>query len=77
MFKFLLYLFLFYVIFRLLFSRVIGGSRARAFYANRNRKSAPDPLEQEGAVTINPKVHQTKGNTDKSIGDYVDYEEIK
>lgn len=77
MLKFLIYSFLFYLIFRYLFGGAFG---ARVYNINQHHHyhNPPKDSEEEGRVTIDPKVSQkqSKGKTDK-LGEYVDFEEVK
>jgi dihydroneopterin aldolase len=80
MIKFLLYLFLFYVIFRLLFGRFMGTSikgKVFRFETHHHYHQKKQTEEQEGNITINHKLNNTKKPNDKNLGEYVDYEEVK
>lgn len=82
MLKFLIYLFIIYVLYRLVFGRMVGGTfKTKVYkfdthhhYHNSNSASA----KEEGSVTVNPKINKEKsgGNT-SNLGEYVDYEEVK
>ena len=81
MIKFLIYLFLFYVLFRLLFGKYMGGTvKTKVFRFDTHHHhhyNKADQKKPEGNVTINPKINKTQKPTDKNIGEYVDYEEVK
>lgn len=74
MFKFLVYLFLFYAVSRLLFGTLLNfkqGSNTQNFH--------DDPNKEESKVKIRPDQqtsNKTKTNS-SNIGEYVDFEEIK
>ncbi|MFY7733555.1 MAG: hypothetical protein ACOVSR_08725 [Bacteroidia bacterium] len=74
MFKFLVYLFLFYAVSRLLFGTLLNfkqGSNTQNFH--------DDPNKEESKVKIKPDQQassKTKTNS-SNIGEYVDFEEIK
>jgi hypothetical protein len=76
MFKFLVYLFLFYVVSRLLFGTLLNfkpGSNTQNFHE--------DPNKEESKIKIKPDQqtsNKSKTKTNSSnIGEYVDFEEIK
>jgi hypothetical protein len=76
MLKFLFYLFLFYTIFRYVF----GGFRINVFHINQQAPKQPNPThrdEDEGTITIDPKVGQKKKEKPDKLGEYVDFEEVK
>jgi hypothetical protein len=76
MLKFLFYLFLFYTIFRYVF----GGFRINVFHFNQQAPKQPNPTyrdEDEGTITIDPKVGQKKKEKPDKLGEYVDFEEVK
>lgn len=80
MIKFLIYLLLFYVLFRLIFGRFTGSSvKTRVFrFDTHHHHYHTDKKEEEGRITINPKINKpAKGGDSGRIGDYIDYEEIK
>lgn len=74
--KFLVYLFLFYVVTRFLFGTLLNFKQESTDYNNSNKKST-----DEDEIKINANQHKSaknKGNSTKpDIGEYVDYEEIK
>lgn len=78
MFKFLFYLFIFYVVYRYVF----GGFKIKVYHynqphANQHQQQTYDHSNQ-GSVTIDPKVNQTrKKNNQEPLGEYVDFEEVK
>jgi hypothetical protein len=78
MFKFLFYLFIFYSIYRLL----SGGFRVNVFH-HQPPQQPPQPnsnsgyREEEGTITINPKVNSKSKEPKEKLGEYVDYEEVK
>ena len=78
MIKFLFYLFLIYLVYRLLFGRFIGGSiRTKVFHHNvHHHYHQKEQQEQEGRVTVDPKINNKQNGTPGKIGEYVDYEEI-
>ena len=79
MFKFLFYLFIIYILYRLVFGRFLKSSfKTKVFRNTQNRYYYTSKTEQEseGKITVNPKIKQeTKGNSPK-IGEYIDYEDI-
>lgn len=80
MIKFFLYLLFFYVIFRLLFGRFMGNTiktKVFRFETHHHHHQKTEQTQQEGNITINPKVTQAKKPNDKNLGEYVDYEEVK
>lgn len=79
MFKFLFYLFIFYVVYRYVF----GGFKIKVYHYN---QTPPQPEQRQqqnhshnqGSVTIDPKVAQArKKNNNDQLGEYVDFEEVK
>lgn len=79
MIKFLIYLFLFYVAARLIFGKVLGGNTVRTkvfrFDTHHHHYNSKDPSQNEGSITVDKNIKTKKGN-DKSLGEYVDYEEV-
>lgn len=79
MFKFLLYLFIIYILYRLIFGRILKSSFKTKVYRNtqsRQYYTSETEQESEGKITVNPKIKQNaKCNTSK-IGEYIDYEDI-
>ncbi|MDZ4668889.1 MAG: DUF4834 family protein [bacterium] len=77
MIKFLFYLFLFYVVYRYVF----GGFKVKVFHYHKNEPQRPknaQNYQEEGTVTIDPKVtQQAKKPKSDQLGEYVDYEEVK
>ncbi len=77
MFKFLLYLFLFYIIFRFVFGKFLGATFKTKVYRNHTHHHYNGKDEkQEGKITVDPRTIKTKKD-DKNLGEYVDYEEVK
>lgn len=82
MFKFLIYLFLIYILYRLVFGRMVGNSIKAKVYRfdthHHYHNNTASAKEEEGSVTVNPKINKQKtgGNT-QNLGEYVDYEEVK
>jgi hypothetical protein len=79
MLKFLLYLFLFYVLYRLIVGRVTGTTfktKVYRFDTHHHHHHKPEK-EPEGTVTVNPKIKDTRKTESSKIGEYVDYEEVK
>jgi hypothetical protein len=77
MIKFFFYLFLIYVVYRLLFGRLMGGSiKAKVFQHNVHHHYNQPKQEQEGRITVNPNIKDDKKESSRKIGEYVDYEEI-
>jgi hypothetical protein len=75
MFKFLLYLFLFYVIFRFIFGVLLKGViRAKVININHHHYHAKE--ETKSNLKVDPKTIKTSKNNDKNLGEYVDYEEV-
>lgn len=77
MFKFLIYLFIIYVLYRLVFGRMVK-TKVYKFDTHHHNHNNTASAKEEGSVTVNPKIKQEKtgGNT-QNIGEYVDYEEVK
>lgn len=78
MLKFLLYLFLSYVVFRFIFGRLIGGVvKTKVYrYETHNHYHQAAQEKEEGKITIKTKPVNKKPD-DKHLGEYVDYEEVK
>jgi hypothetical protein len=76
MFKFLLYLFLFYVIFRFFFGKLFGAIVRPKVNHHTTHYHYYNKEKQEGSVTVDPRTVKDKKD-DKNLGEYVDYEEIK
>lgn len=80
MLKFLLYLFLFYVLSRLLFGKLLGGSTIKTkvyrYDTHHHHHYNNTENQPEGKITINPKINNQKKTNDKNLGEYVDYEEV-
>jgi hypothetical protein len=76
MFKFLLYLFLFYFLFRFVFGTLFKGI-IRAKVININHHHYHDKSEEEGKVKVDHSTIKDIKHNDKSLGEYVDYEEVK
>ncbi len=79
MFKFLFYLLLIYVVYRILFGRYAGTIIKTKVYRNETHHyhNTQQDKEQEGRVTVNPKINKQQSGDSNKIGEYVDYEEIK
>ena len=74
MFKFLVYLFLFYTVTRFIFSTLLGYKKG-----NNIPNNSPNSLEEE-EIKVKPKKASTSNDnkkTNSNIGEYVDFEEIK
>jgi hypothetical protein len=76
MFKFLLYLFLFYVIFRFVFGVLFKGI-IRAKVININHHHYHNKEEAESKIKVDARTIKTPKHNDKGLGEYVDYEEVK
>ncbi len=78
MIKFLFYLFLIYLVYRLLLGRFMGGSiRTKVFHHTvHNHYHQKEQQEPEGRVTVNPNIKNKQDGKPGKIGEYVDYEEI-
>ena len=79
MIKFLFYLFLIYLVYRLLFGRFMSGSiKTKVFHQNvhHHYHQKEQQEESEGRVTVNPKIKNNTNGKPGKIGEYVDYEEI-
>lgn len=80
MLKFLFYLFLFYVVYKLIVGRVTGGTtfKTKVFRFDTHHHHYKEADQKpEGHVTVNPKIKPTDKKESGKIGEYVDYEEIK
>ncbi len=74
MFKFLVYLFLFYTASRFIFGTLLGYKKN-----NNIPNHSPNSLEDE-EIKVKPKKASSSNNnqkTNSNIGEYVDFEEIK
>ena len=76
MFKFLVYLFLFYFLFRFVFGTLFKGI-IRAKVINVNHHHYAEKENPEGKVNIDPTTIKNPNHDDKHLGEYVDYEEVK
>jgi hypothetical protein len=80
MIKFLIYLFLFYVAARLIFGKVLGGNTVRTkvfrFDTHHHHYNGNNQSQNEGSITVDKNINKTKKGNDKSLGEYVDYEEV-
>lgn len=76
MFKFLLYLFLFYILFRFIFGTLLKGV-IKAKVININHNHYHQHKEPEGKIVIDPKTVKETKHDDKNLGEYVEYEEVK
>lgn len=77
MIKFLLYFLAFYFIFRYLFGSLF---KVKVFNFNQHTHyNQPDEkiTQEEGKITIDPRVINAPKKQDNKLGEYVDYEEIK
>lgn len=74
MFKFLFYSFLFYIGFRFLFGNLFR-IKIKKFNHNGNFNNNPSN-QAEGEINVDNK-SVPKFKDDKSVGEYVDYEELK
>jgi hypothetical protein len=76
MLKFLFYIFVFYVIFRFIFSVLFKGAiKSRTVHFERH---PPQEDVTEGSIKVKPPVSSPKPRGDnKNLGEYVDYEEVK
>lgn len=75
MFKFLVYLLLFYVVFKFLFGGIF---KVNMYNFNQFNQQKPNHNEPEGTITINESVkNAAKKSGNSKIGEYVDYEEVK
>jgi hypothetical protein len=83
MIKFLIYLFLFYIISRLIFGRITGtgtgfGTRIYRFDTHHHYHKSEEKQQGEGRITVNPKINkESKNGTSDNVGEYIDYEEVK
>jgi hypothetical protein len=79
MLKFLFYLFLFYVLYRLIVGRVTGTTfKTKVFRFDTHHHHYNQPEKKpEGTVTVNPKIKEAQKTETGKIGEYVDYEEVK
>lgn len=81
MFKFLLYLFIIYFLYKLVFGRMMGGmikTKVYRFDKHHHYHNTPSQDDNQGTVTVNPKINKQKtGRNTPNIGEYVDYEEVK
>ncbi len=76
MIKFLLYFIAFYFIFRYIFGGLL---KVNVFNFNQHTydQSENKGTQEEGKITIDPRVNTTPKKPDNKLGEYVDYEEIK
>ncbi|MCC7534456.1 MAG: hypothetical protein IT246_10985 [Bacteroidia bacterium] len=79
MIKFLLYLFLFYIISRLLFGKFMGGNsvKTKIYRFDTHHHHYKEEKQPDGKITINPNIPKSKSTNDRNLGEYVDYEEVK
>lgn len=76
MIKFLIYLFIIYIIYKLIFGKALASSFKTKIYKFDTSTSQKDNnKEQEGSITIDPRIKSEAKS--KNIGEYIDYEEIK
>ena len=76
MIKFILYSLFFYFIFRMIF----GGFKFRVYNMNQPFQQPNPPKNSgsnQGKITIDPGVKNSTSKEDSTIGEYVDFEEIK
>jgi hypothetical protein len=78
MFKFLIYLFLFYVVFRFVFGRLMGNTiKTKVYHRDvHHHHHYSDGTKKEGTITVDPRTVQ-QPKDDKNLGEYVEYEEVK
>ncbi len=78
MFKFLLYLFLIYIVVRFLFGRFFGSTiKVKTFNYHAQLTRQPVDEKPEGTVVIETEQAPKKPGSDKNLGEYVDFEEVK
>lgn len=77
MFTFLIYLFLCYIVLRLLFGKINGGFKAKVYRFDTRNPYANNDSQSEGSITINPKIQTNKKAGTFKGGEYADFEEIK
>jgi hypothetical protein len=74
--KFILYLFIFYVIYRLIRGLFRAQIVIKSFHYQDNRSY--NEAQQEGKTTIkNPGTPKKPGKISSDAGEYIDYEELK
>jgi hypothetical protein len=76
MFKFLFYLFLFYVVFRFIFGVLFKGV-IKTRIVNINNHHHYHQQKKEAKVQVDPRTVKPAAHDDKGLGEYVDYEEVK
>ena len=76
MFKFLVYLFLFYFLFRFVFGTLFKGI-IRAKVININHHHYNEKEKADTRVKVDPQTIKNPKHDDKNLGEYVDYEEVK
>lgn len=73
MLKFILYMLLFYVIFRYVFG---GLFKVKVYNFNNYQQGSPETKE-EGTITIKDTGSGKSNSSNNNIGEYVDFEEVK
>ena len=71
--KFILYLSLFYFVFKFLIGNLF---KVTAYHYNQN-KDQQSNFENDAELNVNKSDNNKSVNKDKNIGEYVDFEEIK
>ena len=71
--KFILYLALFYFVFKFLFGNLF---KVKAYHYNQNKNQQTN-FENDAELHVKPNNTNKSVNKDKNIGEYVDFEEIK
>ncbi len=75
MIKFIIYLFLFYFLFRFVFGVLLKGIfRATVINLNQNKQESRNG---DSKVKVETNTVKNPNASDKNIGEYVDYEEVK
>ncbi|MEI6507171.1 MAG: DUF4834 domain-containing protein [Bacteroidota bacterium] len=75
MIKFIIYLFLFYFLFRFVFGVLLKGIfRATVINLNQNKQEGRNG---DSKVKVETNTEKNPNASDKNIGEYVDYEEVK
>jgi hypothetical protein len=71
--KFILYLALFYFVFKFLFGNLF---KVKVYHSNQNKDQQTN-YENDAELHVKPSNTNKSVNKDKNIGEYVDFEEIK
>ncbi|MCX6185660.1 MAG: hypothetical protein NTU43_01525 [Bacteroidetes bacterium] len=74
MIKFILYLTLFYIVFKFLFGNIF---KIKVYQFNQNQNKDTQTQNNDEDLHIKSSSNNKSSNKDKSIGEYVDFEEIK